>query len=110
MPVETAADRAIFVDADEFASAVAWTRGVTVHQITAIFDAEYQMLTSPLVDGGVEGSGPQIHCRTSDIPSGAAHGDAIAVTDPDTLAMSNFVAVEFMHDGTGMTVVRLQEV
>ncbi|TPK38698.1 hypothetical protein [Mesorhizobium sp. B2-5-3] len=109
MPVETAADRAIFVDADEFGAAVKWTSVAAVANFSAIFDAEYQLLTLPDLDAGVEASGPQIQCRTSDLPADAAHQDSVQVTDPETSALSNFVVVEIKPDGTGMTVVRLQE-
>jgi len=99
MAVETEADRLLFVDGDEFAVAVVWGAS----SFTAIFDAEYQLLVTPLVDGGVEGSGPQILARSSDIPVGAAQGDALTVDG------RSYKAVEFKPDGTGMTTVRLQE-
>ena len=103
MPVETDADRAIFVDADEFGAACTWNRAGSDSVFSVIFDEEYQLLTAELLDAGVEGSGPQIQCRTSDLPSGAAQGDAVSIDG------TGYVAVEIKPDGTGMTVVRLQE-
>jgi hypothetical protein len=41
--------------------------------------------------------------RSSDIPAQAAHGDML------TIDARSYHAVEFKPDGTGMTVVRLQE-
>lgn len=104
MGVETDEDRAVFVDPDEHGVLVVWYRGSTPHPFTAIFDAEYQLLTTPLLDGGAEGSEPQIQCRDMDLPPDASQGDAVVV------AGRNCTAVEIKPDGTGMTVVRLQEV
>lgn len=110
MPVETDAERALFLAADEFGCSVVWTRdGVAQPAFDAIFDAEYQLLTTPLIDSGVEGAGPQILCRESDLPAGAAQDDQVAVTDPITLVVTTYRAVEFKPDGTGMTVVRMQK-
>jgi hypothetical protein len=91
MPVETDADRAVFVDDGGTAS------------FTALFDADYQLIAPPFLDGGAEGAGPQITARSSDIPAQAVHGDAV------TIDGRAYRAVEFKPDGTGMTVVRLQE-
>ena len=99
MPVETDDDRAIFVDDGDFAVAVAWGAA----SFSAIFDADYLLLATPFLEGGAEGAGPQITARASDLPPGAATGDALTV---DGRA---YTAVELTPDGTGMTVVRLQE-
>lgn len=103
MPVETDADRAIFVDDDDFAVPVSWVHAGGTANFSAIFDAEYQLIASPFLDGGAEGAGPQILARSSDIPATAAHGDAVTVN------ATAYRVVEFKPDGTGMTVVRLQE-
>lgn len=109
MPVETEDDRALFVDADEFGCAVSWTRGATTAGFSAIFDEEYLAIVSPLLDGGAEGSGPRILCRSSDLPAGARQGDTVVVVHPVSGQATSFKAVEMMPDGTGMTAVRLQE-
>lgn len=104
MPVETDADRALFLDNDEFGLAVTWTSAAGSVSFSAIFDAEYQLLDVPTLDAGAEGAGPQIHCRTSDLPADAAQGDGVTVDG------TAYQAVELKPDGTGMTIVRLQEV
>ncbi|TPN79966.1 hypothetical protein [Mesorhizobium sp. B1-1-2] len=109
MAVETAADRALFVDADEFGASVTWTSASGSSTFPAIFDAEYQLLTVPGLEAGVEASGPQILFPSSSLPADAAQGDGVQVTDPATSAVSFFTAVEFKPDGTGMTIARLQE-
>jgi hypothetical protein len=40
-------------------------------------------------------------CRTMDLPTGAAEGDAIAVDGVD------FIVRAVLHDGTGLTMLRL---
>ncbi|MDR7220354.1 hypothetical protein [Aminobacter aminovorans] len=104
MAVETDEDRAIFIDPDEFGVPVIWYLGSSPYPFNAIFDAEYQLLTTPLLDSGAEGSEPQIQCRDADLPPQASQGDAVSV------AGKNCKAVEIKSDGTGMTVIRLQEV
>lgn len=109
MPVETDADRLAFLDDDEFGVVARWTSAGGSVDLPAIFDAEYQLLTVPLIDGGAEGTGPQILCRDADVPADAAHDDAVTLR-PDTAKAKAYSVVEFKPDGTGMTTVRLQEV
>lgn len=107
MAVETDADRAIFVNADDFGAGVTWTRagpGGAVATFDAIFDAEYELITGPYLEEGAEGSTPRIVARLSDLPAGATQGDGVAV------GTQSFKVVEMKPDGRGMTEVRLQEV
>jgi hypothetical protein len=46
--------------------------------------------------------------RSSDIPADAAHKDLVKVTS-QIVGEKNYNVLEFQPDGTGMTVVRLQE-
>lgn len=109
MAVETDEDRALFVDADEFACAVSWTRGASTASFSAIFDEGYLAIASPMLDRGGEGAEPRILCRSSDLPFGARQGDSVVVVHPVTGVSTYYKAVEMMPDGTGMTAVRLQE-
>lgn len=104
MAVETDADRAVFVNGDEFGQAVTWTKkgGVAV-QFSAIFDSEYRLLTSALLEEGAEGSAPVLLCRSSDLPAGAANDDSVQV------AGASYRVIEIRPDGTGMCEVRLME-
>lgn len=104
MPVESDADRRLFVEEDDFAVGVSWVHSGGTATFPAIFDAEYQLLTSPYLEGGAEGSTPQIHMCSADVPATGAQGDTVAVN------ATSYRVVEFKPDGTGMTVVRLQEV
>lgn len=109
MPVETEDDLRLFVDADDWAVPVAWTSGGGTFPFSAIFDAEYQLLTPNFVDGGVEGSTPQITACSADIPDDAEQGDTVVV-NVGTPKAETYTVVEFKPDGTGMSVVRLQGV
>ncbi len=103
MAVETDADRAIFVSADDFGVAVTWTlAGGGSSTFDAIFDAEYQLL-APMRDEGMEGSTPMLTVRASDLPALAAHGDTATVSG------TAYRVVEIMPDGRGMASVRLME-
>lgn len=108
MAVETDADRRLFVQEDDFAVPVAWAHAGGTANFPAIFDAEYQLLASSFIDGGAEGSTPQILACSADIPAAGKQGDAITVK-PGTAGAATYRVVEFKPDGTGMTIVRLQE-
>ena len=103
MPVETDADRRLFVDADEFAVSVSWNYRSRTATFTAIFDDQYLLLSSEFVDAGAEGSAPQILTVSSDVPAHGEHDDVI------TISAKHYRVAEIKPDGTGMTVVRLQE-
>jgi hypothetical protein len=108
MPVETDDDRRLFVDADEFAVPVRWTSAGGTALFSAIFDDGYALLALPDIDAGVEGSTPQILAVGADIPADAAQDDTLVVR----FGLPNakiYAVVEIKPDGTGMTVVRLQE-
>lgn len=114
MPVERASDRAIFVSSAEFGAIAAWrTADGLVVTFDAIFDDEYQLLASEIIEGGMEGSLPHLLCRSSDLPADAAQDDLVQISRVDefgaTVPVGAYRAVEFRPDGTGMTDVRLRE-
>lgn len=102
MPVETDDDRRLFVQDDDFAVPVLWAHSGGMAHFYAIFDADYQLLSSAFLDAGVEGASPQIHACSADLPPAAAQGDGV------TVAGGSYRVVEIKPDGTGMTIVRLQ--
>ncbi len=104
MGVEGVDDRRLFIDADDFAVSVSWAAAGGTVTLSAIHDAEYQLLETPYLDGGVEGATPQIMAVSADLPPTAAHDDQVTVKG------RLHRVVEIKPDGTGMTVVRLQEV
>lgn len=105
MPVESAADRAVFTNPDEFGAIASYTvAGGSPVALEGIFDDDYQLLGAFDNAPGIEGSSPVFHVVTSDLPAGYANGDAVTVNS------INYTVVELMPDGTGLTILRLQKV
>lgn len=104
MPVETAADRATFVDTDDFAEAGAYTLAAGGDPVTVngIYDAPH---ASQNLGGVVELSAadPSFLARSADLPSGAAQGDTLA------LAAGTFKVKNLEPDGAGFTIVTLTQ-
>tara|TARA_R100000278_G_scaffold113608_1_gene91805 strand:- start:3221 stop:3532 length:312 start_codon:yes stop_codon:yes gene_type:complete len=102
MAVESASDRAIFVDVDDFGSAGTYTpSGGSASTINGIFDNDFIE-----VDAGgavaVALQQPRFHCRTADVSS-AAEGDALVVGGV------NYTIRIVQDDGTGMTMLVLEK-
>jgi len=109
-PIESAADRAVFANADEFGVVVSWTAGVATTQIAALFDNE-QIETDQFAEGPPQLTRRGVLTFAEDLlPAGAAEGDAVsvAITVPSARTLTGTVAV-IERDGTGMCVVRIFE-
>jgi len=102
MAVETATERAIFFDVDDFGVAATYTAsGGSPTTINGIFDNEFFEVEA----GGtvaVAMEQPRFTCRTSDVSS-AAEGDAITINSID------YTIRVVQVDGTGVTVLVLEE-
>lgn len=103
MAVESAADRAAFVDTDEFGIEATYTpqTGAAV-TLDGIFDEPFAEVD---VDAGVGvlSKTPTFVCRTADLPSTKKQGDAV------TIDGTGYVVRELQADGTGMTTVVMDE-
>lgn len=97
MPVETEADRAIFLNTDDFGSAVTYN-GSTFN---AVFDNETFEIEGP---GSVPylQERPMIECRTTDVSN-------IAEADVMVIAGITYHVKMWFHDGKGMTKVELEK-
>jgi len=102
MAVETATERAIFFDVDDFGVAATYTAsGGSPATVNGIFDNEFFEVEA----GGtvaVAMEQPRFTCRTSDVSS-AAEGDAITINSID------YTIRVVQVDGTGVTVLVLEE-
>ncbi|MCR5859722.1 hypothetical protein [Mesorhizobium sp. J428] len=107
MPVETAADRALFVDPDEFGSVASWVVGSNTPVVVAgIFDAA--SLNLAIGDGlDLSDVGPQFLMRATDVPAGGRDGDVLTITI-DGVATAYTVRTR-EPDGTGMVLLRLEK-
>lgn len=101
MAVESATDRAIFVDVDDFGTAASYTpAGGSASTVNGIFDNDFiEVETGAGV--GVALQQPRFHCRTADVSS-AAEGDSI------TINSTAYTVRIVQDDGTGMTVLVLE--
>lgn len=104
MAVESADDRAVFVNPDDFG--VTTTYGAGAVPLDALLDNEFFAASLGLqVD--IEGSRPRIIYRSADLVAagGAAHGDSLTVLScPHLPALQGAYKVREIHpDGTGMT-------
>lgn len=101
MAVESATDRAVFVDIDDFGTAATYTpSGGLAATVNGIFDNEFIEVDA----GGGVGvalNQPRFHCRTADVSS-ATEGDAI------TISGVAYTVRIVQDDGTGMTVLILE--
>lgn len=104
MPIETDADRAVFVNPDEFGAIAIYTPagGSASPPFNGRFDDP--SVGVDLNDAMTVDSRPTLFCRESDLPAGAAGdaGDALAIAGEGT-----FSVVSLEPDGTGMVLLRL---
>lgn len=109
MAVESAADRASFLDADEHGVSVTIMpeTGAPV-TISAIFDEPYGLVGEDPDTDGFSGSEPIITVRSADLPTGELRGAKVSLTDSDGNSRL-FRIVEPKPDGTGMTELRLSK-
>jgi hypothetical protein len=105
MGVESAADRAVFLDLDDFGTAVTYRPAGNLSltsTINVIFDAAHLS-----VDVGsavpVSSVNPVLTCRTADLTGGGKEGDRFTIDGTD------YVARDVQPDGTGMTTVELEK-
>ena len=102
MPVESVADRLLFLDVDDFGTTASYTiQGGSAVNVIGIFDNEFIEVDA----GGTVGVAiqqPRFLCRTDDVPS-ATEGDAI------TILTVNYTIRIVQDDGTGMTTFVLEK-
>ena len=102
MAVESATDRAIFVNVDDFGVAATYTpSGGASSTVNGIFDNDFIEVDA----GGGVGVAlqqPRFHCRTADVSS-ASEGDALVVSGV------NYTIRIVQDDGTGMTMLILEK-
>ncbi|MEY9110399.1 hypothetical protein ABH999_006595 [Bradyrhizobium yuanmingense] len=104
MPIETAADRAVFLNADEFGAEGVYTPagGLASDPFAGIFDRP--SIGTELNQVAAIDARPTFLCRAADLPA-AANGDA-----GDRLAVAGeggFEVVAIEPDGQGMVLLRL---
>ncbi|MFT2213083.1 hypothetical protein ACLJYM_14465 [Rhizobium giardinii] len=110
MAIETDADRLLFVNPEEFGAVAVWTTvSGAKPAVSCIYDDSFIALAAGELEFTQEGGRLQLTMRTSDVPADADLKDAISVTS-DAIGAKSVRVLEFQPDGTGMTIVRVQEV
>lgn len=104
MPVESAADRATFLSADEFGVTATYTpaAGGDSSEINGIFDKEYVEINVES-EAAVAGTHPMFHCRTADLTDGGSFDDTLVIDG------TTYLAKHIRPDGTGMTQLFLEQ-
>lgn len=92
-PVESDADRAVFLNSDEFAV----TATINGADIDGILDDEFTE------SNGFAGSRPTLLCRTKDIEDNSIEEDQTAVIEG-----ISYTVREIQPDGTGMSLIVLE--
>lgn len=98
---ETAADRAVFLNTDDFGAAATWTHDGTSTSINGIFDAPWSD-GSGLAEVDHTQTLPAFICRTDDLPVGAGRNDSL------TVGGVAYRVRELRPDSTGMTMTDLE--
>ncbi|WP_025036135.1 head-tail joining protein [Bradyrhizobium sp. DOA9] len=104
MPIETAADRLVFLDVDEFGDEGVYTPsgGIASEPFPGIFDRP--TIAVALNDAASLDARPTFFCRQSDLPATANGG----VRDQLTVAgVGAFEVASIDPDGQGMALLRL---
>ncbi len=107
MAIESAADRAVFLDADDFGISATYTPVVgSAVSVEGIFDSGYEEVSLPgSIDVSLSLSRSRLVVRTADLPSAAADGDAV------TISGANYTVKVLSADGEGMTeLIMVKEV
>lgn len=102
MPIESAADRAVFTSPDEFGDVGTYVSAGGSKDITGIFDdpsTSTQLNEAVTVD-----SRPTFMCAENDLPDDA---DADAENGFSVMGGGSFVVTSIEPDGQGMVVLRL---
>lgn len=104
MPVESAVDRATFLNADEFGAEGVYTPagGVASGPISGIFDRP--SIAAGINDAATVDARPTFCCQADALPTAA---DADAEDRLDVTGEGAFTVFSIEPDGTGMVLLRL---
>jgi hypothetical protein len=103
VPAESAADRAAFVETDEFGTLAVFTIGGDPSDpVAGILDMQDDNL--PFSEAGVVSATPTFTCPSAALPAGVGEDTALTVDGTEYR-----VAAPIRRDGTGMSVLTLEE-
>ena len=107
MGVESAADRAVFVNPDDFGVTAYITQGGGAEvAVNGVFDNAHLMVDAG--EAGVSSTAPVITCRTADLAllglGNARTGDTLRI------AAISYTLTDVQPDGTGMTTLIMEKI
>lgn len=102
MTVESDADRATFVDADDFGVAVTWSRDGVPSTFSAQFSRPSRLIEG-LGEVDMVDREARLICRTIDLPTGAAEDDPVAIAGES----ASFLCRAIRPTGDGMAFIEL---
>jgi hypothetical protein len=109
MPIESASDRAVFVNPDDFGATAIYTplaTGLPSDAFAGLFDDPSGIMASDIGAGvGAVDGRPTFFCRADDLPDGAEGGDAGDALDVTGEGAFSVLSIE--PDGQGMVLLRL---
>ncbi len=99
MAVESAADRSVYLDVDDFGTAATYTpAGGSAVALEGLFDSGFEEVELPgSIDASLALSRARLVVRTADLPAGSADGDAVVIASID------YVVKVLAGDGEGLT-------
>ena len=101
MPIESEADRAIFLDPEDFGALATYQPAAgSTASIAGLVD---KPASRAFPDPGVASSSPRFTCRAADLPAAAKRGDTL------TVAGTDYLVQVIDRDGTGMATLTLEE-
>lgn len=111
MPVESAADRLLFVSPDDFGELATYTPtgGAAVPAIAGIFNDPHISVQNG-IEVSASDSMPTFLCRAADLPAAAAGGDAgdtLALAANELHAAVTYRVIDLQPDGTGLVLLTL---
>ncbi len=106
MAIESAADRAVFFDTNDFAVSITWTLAAGGETALAVIvDDSFEETDLPVVgDASMAQARLILAAATADLPTGAAAGDTV------TLDGVTYEVMVIEDDGTGVTSIQADRI
>lgn len=103
MPVESAADRAVFVNGADFGETILWTVGDADPVAISVIGQAGSLMIDTQDGPMIQGQEATVVMPESDLPLGAAQGDEVL------FRAKHYLVKSIEPDGTGMANMRLEE-
>jgi hypothetical protein len=114
MPIETSADRRVFLSAEDFGCVFSYQprgSGPVVENVPGIFDNDALPFSGDGDGAAVLGVAPRLTCAVADLYDGGHQGDRVTLTATPSqpeFQGRKYRVVEARGDGTGMALLFLE--